>query len=143
MAFNFKDQHAVGNAGEALFKAIYPRVTQTDGILFDFECGGKGIEVKTDSYSMNDTGNFFMEAVGSTGNGKLGGPWRAAKDNVEFFVYLYIKQKKFFWFRSKELAKFLDDYCKNLNPLSIDNGTWVTLGYLVPRKDVQHLVVME
>lgn len=92
---------------------------------------------------MDRTPNFFMESVGSISSGKPGGPWRAALDDVDYFVYMFIKQKKCFWFNSKELAEFLDGYCANLKPVSIQNKTWTTLGYLVPRSAVKHLVVKE
>ncbi len=141
--FKFEKQLTVGSEGEKLFLELHPLLKKTDGLITDFEYNGKGVELKTDTYSMDRTPNFFMEYVGSTENGKPGGPWRAARDNVDFFVYMFLVQRRCFWFRSKELSAFLDVYCKHKRLVEIPNRTWVTTGYLVPRKDVEHLVVMK
>jgi len=138
--FQFKDQLSVGGSGEALFLSLHPWLNKADGIKFDFERDGKSVELKTDTYSMKRTPNFFMERYSDTERGTLGGPWRAARDNVDFFVYMYSVERQCFWFNSKELVSFLDEYCKSKRLVEIPNKSWVTTGYLVPRSAVEHLV---
>jgi len=139
--FNFKEQLSVGGAGEEFFLSLYPKLKKADGIKYDFELNGKTVELKTDTYYMKNTPNFFMEKYSSVESKKLGGPWRAANDSVSYFVYMYVKDKKCFWFDSKELTEYLDVYIKEQKPriMEIENTSWTTLGYLIPRKAVEHL----
>lgn len=139
--FKFNTQLDVGAEGEKLFLSLYPWLNKADGIKYDFERDGKTVELKTDTYSMDKTPNFFMEKFSDKNRSTFGGPWRAAKDNVDFFVYMFLQEKKCFWFRSKDLTTFLDPYCANKRTVDVHNKTWVTCGYLVPRKDVEHLVI--
>jgi hypothetical protein len=134
--FNFKDQLSVGGKGEAMFLKMFPKLEKADGIKYDFQCNGKTIELKTDTYSIEDTQNFFMERYSSIESKKLGGPWRAHQDNVDFFVYLYEKGQHCYWFDTKRLIPQLDDYIKQHKPrqVEINNTSWTTLGYLIPRK---------
>jgi hypothetical protein len=137
--FDFKEQLDIGAEGERVFHSLYPKLNKADGIKFDFELNGHTVELKTDTYSMDRTPNFFMENVSDIDSGKIGGPWRAAQDNVDFFVYMFIQQKKCFWFRSKPLVQFLDEYCKDLYLVKIPNKGWTATGYKVPRYAVEHL----
>lgn len=143
MVFDFKEQLTIGAAGEEAFRKLYPKLEKADGIKFDFAFNGKTVELKTDTYAMNKTQNFFMEKYSSIESKKLGGPWRAAKDKVNYFVYMYSKDQKCFWFDSIKLADFLDIYVKEKKPRQSEvvNTSWTAMGYLVPRKDVAHLVI--
>ena len=142
--FDFQKQLKVGAKGEELFLSLYPNVTKTDGIKHDFEWNGKTIELKTDTYSMEDTPNFFMEHISDVKSmdspkTKMGGPWRALEDGVDYFVYMFSKQKKCFWFRPKDLVKFLDEHIKTLGYKVIRNKGWTSRGYAVAREKVSHL----
>ena len=137
--FDWKEQLHVGSDGEALFLSLYPKLNKADGLIHDFELNGKTVELKTDSYSMEKTPNFFMEKIGNIDNGKIGGPWRAKQDKIDFFVYMFLPQRKCFWFRTKQLVEFLDVYCENLYQVKIPNKGWTTAGYKVPRHAVEHL----
>ena len=114
---------------------------RADGIKYDFSYKGKSVELKTDSYSMTKTPNFFVERYSDVERGTNGGPWRAAHDDVTYFVYMYSLQRKCFWFNPKELVKFLDVYVKGKSMVSIPNKTWTTTGYLIPRTVVSNLVL--
>jgi len=63
--FNFKDQMRIGDIGEADFIKIYEKLEPIKSLKnrkIDFTLNnGKTIELKTDSYSMEKTPNFFME----------------------------------------------------------------------------------
>jgi hypothetical protein len=144
--FDFQEQLEVGNRGETLFARQYALLNpiKTQDRKFDFVLNdGKLVEVKTDTYSMSRTENFFMEYFSNIDDAKLGGPWRAANDNVDYFVYFFLPQKTFFWFDSKKLVSYLDKMLETYTPMRILNKGWTTLGYLVPREDVRDLVIKE
>jgi len=139
--FQFKEQLSIGAEGEALFHTLYPKLEKADGIKYDFKYNDKTVELKTDSYSMAKTPNFFMERYSDVERGTNGGPWRAAYDNVDYFVYMYSKERRCFWFSPKQLVEFLDGYVKSKSTVSIPNRTWTTTGYLVPRSIVSKFVL--
>lgn len=137
--FDFNEQLGVGNAGEADFRKFYAELkpTKSQDRRFDFYIlDGKTVELKTDTYDMGQTGNFFMELFGNASEGKMGGPWRAMQDGVDFFVYYFPKNRTFFWFRTVELCSRLDALVAQmgLKPKEIKNRTWSTLGYTIPRE---------
>lgn len=137
--FDFEKQLKVGSKGEDIFQTIYPAVTKTDGRKHDFMWGDKTIELKTDTYSQDQTENFFMEYYGDKKNKKMGGPWRSLADNVDYFVYMYIKDKECYWFEPPALVAFLDKYIIGKGYKQIRNRAWTAIGYTVKRKDIEHL----
>lgn len=140
--FTFKKQLDIGAKGEEFFLECYKdKASKSDGRKFDLFYDGKSVELKTDTYPLEKTPNFFMEQFGSINDNKLGGPWRAAKDGVEFFVYLYANDRTFYWFETKELVKFLDEYIKGKRGRTVANKGYITLGFLVPRLDCKHLAI--
>jgi hypothetical protein len=139
--FNFKNQLNVGNVGENLFIECYKNAQKTDGRVADFIMDGKTIELKTDTYSMDNTPNFFMERYGNIQTFADGGPWRAKNDNLDFFVYMFLNQKTFFWFEPNSLCGFLDKYILDLKPKTIDNRTWAALGYAVSREACKDYII--
>src|SRR5271170_7514484 len=97
--FDFKAQMAIGDQGEKDFLERYtslaPKKSTKDRAV-DFILGdGKKVELKSDSYSMEETENFFMEIYGCITTSKLGGPLRAKADNIDYFVYYFPKNKTF------------------------------------------------
>lgn len=136
--FNFKEQLEAGNSGERMFLLYYgPRtpVKSVADLAFDFTIDGdKKLELKTDTYSMTKTNNFFMERFGSVKTMKSGGPWRAKEDKLDFFVYCFEKEKTFFWFEPESLCKILDEFIKKSSYVEIRNSGWTTRGYKVPRE---------
>ena len=139
--FDFNEQLKVGTRGEKIFLSLYPNLKKADGIKYDFTIDGKTLELKTDTYSMDDTPNFFMEHLSDTKTGKLGGPWRALQDGVDYFVYMYLAEKKCFWFRPKPLVEFLDKYIQNESYKVIKNKGWSSHGYTVPRELLKNLII--
>lgn len=134
--FNFKTQLNVGNVGEEMFLNHYKKrqARKADGRKHDFLVDeSKTVELKTDTYSMFKTPNFFMEKFGNIETKALGGPWRAAEDKLDFFVYFFIKEKTFFWFEPKALVAILDPIILDMKPKIIDNKTWAAIGYTVAR----------
>lgn len=137
--FTWQKQFNVGKNGERIFAELYPNLIKTDGRISDFTLNGDGVELKTDTYSMDKTENFFMEYFGNVDKAKIGGPWRAANDKVKWFVYMFIKEKKCFWFDSIELVAFLDKYVTKLKPKTVRNPGYEAMGYAVPRDALKHL----
>lgn len=141
--FNFKTQMAVGDKGEKSFVESYPELApvKSDDRAIDFHLkDGKSVELKTDDYAMEATENFFMEI---TSHGKVGGPYRAKQDDVDYFVYYFIKNKTFFWFDTMKLCDALDAIIpvKKLKLKTIRNHGWEAQGYAVPRESLEHVLM--
>lgn len=136
--FDFDKQLSIGNRGEDDFCKYYPQLhpVKSKDRAFDFNTDHGTIEVKSDSYDLNNTPNFFMEIFGNISDAKMGGPWRSFQDGVDFFVYYFPKNKTFFWFEPPSLCRKLDTLVagQGLNPKEIQNKGWVTRGYAVPRE---------
>lgn len=142
--FDFKTQLKVGDKGEAYFLSCYGNTgyAKADGFKYDFLTNsGKSLELKTDTYSMKKTENFFMERYGNIDKKRtsVGGPWRAKQHKIDSFVYLFISDLTFFWFDPDKLCAYLDTIVKKCQIRYIKNNGWTALGYLVKRAQVQHL----
>ena len=143
--FDFKAQMAIGNKGEQDFLTQYKSlgpVKSEDDKTFDFRLGnGKKVELKSDSYSMEETENFFMEVCGCITTAKLGGPLRAKQDKVDYFVYYFPRNKTFFWFRTDELCERLEliILTKKYKAKDIKNKGWTAIGYAIPRSEFADL----
>ena len=87
--FNFNDQRRIGDIGESDFVKVYkklkPKKSKTN-FQIDFTLSnGKTVELKTDSYDMEKTPNFFMEQKTISGKkSNLGGPWRAKDHKIDY-----------------------------------------------------------
>jgi len=154
--FNFKDQMRIGDIGESEFIKIYEKLEPKKSLKnrkIDFTLNnGKTVELKTDSYSMSKTPNFFMEKETILPDEKviLGGPWRSKDHKIDYFVYYYMNDKVFFWFEPKPLCKILDTYIKEskIKPISIPNRsgngeTFRSYGYKIPRDCVVSVLLKE
>lgn len=139
--FSFEEQLEAGNQGETIFLEAYNKfgVTKADGRIFDFKIGDKTIELKTDTYELSKTPNFFMEYYSDTKNQKMGGPFRANNDNVDYFVYFFINGGIFYWFQAKPLAQHLNEYILDKSYILVQNRNWTTLGYKIKRSQIKHL----
>ena len=146
----------IGDIGEADFVKIYEKLKPKKSVenrQIDFTLNnGKTIELKTDSYSMNNTPNFFMEknTVSHDDTSKSGSPWRSKEHKIDYFVYYYMNDKVFFWFEPKSLCKFLDKYIKSnkLNPITIPNKDgkgrkYKSFGYKIPRDSLISILLKE
>lgn len=140
--FSFLGQKSLGDVGEQLFFDFYKGngVKKEDGRLYDFSLKGETIELKTDSYTST---NYFMEQYGNISKSSLGGPWRALKDEVNWFVYFFIKERTFYWFEPKPLCAFLDVYILDKKPKIIHNKNYETLGWTVDRDLIKDLLKRE
>lgn len=152
--FKFDEQLAIGDAGEADFKKCYsvlnPQKSEDRRIDFVLN-NGHTVELKTDSYNMEKTPNFFMEQFTVSGDKtNLGGPWRTKEHGVNLFVYYFVTNKVFFWFCPTTLCEFLDKYIqeRKLKTISIpnkgnDGEYYEAQGYKIPREAVKSILLRE
>lgn len=141
--FGFARQKAVGQAGEARFLSHYQDVVRLDGRGADFAVNsGRTIELKSDSYTTEQTANFFMERWSDVDAGKPGGPFQALDKGLHYFVYAYASGECF-WFLTTELVKFLEQTSAEYQYREIANRAWRGAGWLVPRERLAHLVVKQ
>lgn len=142
--FGFQKQLKQGEKGEQYFIKCYhnlsPRKSSAREVdIFINE--NEKVELKSDSYPESETENFFMELVGSTKTGKLGGPHLSVQNNVDFFVYHYTVDKTFYWFDPRALVKFIDENGHEFQKREIMNRGWSSLGLLIPREKISHLLI--
>ena len=140
-SYEWDTQKKVGDKGETLFLQYYPNYKKGDGFIADFLLGEQKIELKTDTWSMEDTENFFMEYISDIKRGNPGGPFRAREEGVDVYVYFYIKNKTFYWFDVVSLTDFLYEYIKDKKYKTVKNKAWITSGYTVPRSTIEHLAI--
>lgn len=146
--FDFEEQLEIGNEGESAFKKRYAHLSpkKTKDRRIDFVLAdGSTVELKTDTYDMARTPNFFMEMFGNVNEASIGGPWRALQDGVTYFVYYFAKNGVFFWFETVALCKALDTLIASgsYSPREIRNKGWIARGYTIPRKALEHVLLKQ
>lgn len=141
--WDMKEQLKVGAKGEKLLLKHWPTPVRKHATFKgpDFQdIDGKVIELKTDTYDMAATPNFFIERWSDSANKKPGGPWQASEKGVEVFVYLFINQKTWFVFNDlPALLKRLDKLTEKAYVINIPNKGWITQGYRIKRADLADL----
>lgn len=139
--YYFDIQLKTGAEGENFFQTYF-KAEKSPIYAYDFILDGQSIELKTDTYN---SPNMFMEFWSDCARKKIGGPFRAAQDNVDLFVYFFPKKQKMYFFNSTELAKHLEENLESYSSRTIQNKSkdgkrsWETLGYLVPIDSIEHL----
>lgn len=144
MSHNFQDSLAIGKEGERVFFQKYSRKLKLllrDGFKEDFVAGRdrEMVELKTDSYDMLSTPNFFMERYSDIDKKKPGGPWQSLAKGIGTFIYYYIKNDVYFLFNTTDLVHRLNDIIGEMKPIRILNRGWITTGYKVPRIALEDL----
>lgn len=141
--FDFRKQLKFGQEAEELFQKYYPRrLEPAKDLTYDFliSSSRQKLELKTDSYNMLKTGNFFMERFSDVRKRSPGGPWRSVKDKIDIFCYLFSQNRTWFEFRKiPELVEELNILTKDTQMTYVKNRTWVTGGFLVPREKLLNL----
>lgn len=127
-----------GQVGETLFEALcggaVMRNPHKGGGDFICRLSGLQLELKTDFY---DTENFFFEHYGAKEKLLLGGPWRASKQNISYFIYFFIRHGLIFVFDPEALSLALDEMRRQLiiKETPVANGSFTTTGYIVRRSN--------
>jgi hypothetical protein len=85
----FKKSLAYGNRKEHELCSMFPELEPMDGYIADMKIrsNGKTIDLKSDRYDLNKTGNFFMERYSYAD--KNGGPWQAKDKDIDYYVYQF------------------------------------------------------
>ena len=140
-SWSMQKQLSIGSKAEELFLKYHPDVTRLDGRKGDFiGFTQKKIELKADSRSVRDTPNMFVERYSVLSSKKAGGPWQAAEHEVYYFVYLF-SCGTIYWFETAALIEHLERNESTYQSRAIRNRAWTTLGYLVPRASLEHLII--
>jgi hypothetical protein len=129
-SWSFHEQLKVGERGQELFIQYYhqPLVVYPDRKA-DFQVVNTGelLELKSDTYNMQKTVNFFFER------------WSDVH-RVSRYVYMFVRHNHYFEFDNiKLLCKELDKLTKKQGLIYVKNRGYVTAGYTVPREKVKHL----
>lgn len=136
MYHNFKSSLSKGQAGEELLLTLWPGLIKLDGRRSDFKTSeGETVELKTDSYTVEKTANFFIELMSDIMKLKVGGPGQALKNGTTYFAYMYPASRVLYVFETTKLVKAMERLLisEQLVPCLIRNKSWVTLGVKVPR----------
>lgn len=140
---NFNDSLKKGKLGERwLFENWpHPGLEVLDGRKSDFIDirTGKKLELKTDSYNMYNTPNFFIEMWSDVDKLKPGGPNQALLHGSDIWVYLFINNNTYFIFDTQKLVDYIKENSHKYTVVTVNNRSWTTTGYKVPREDVAHL----
>lgn len=131
-----------GQAGEKAFQALALAagiaLEATSGREGDFkDSNGDVWEVKTDSYDMNKTSNYFIEAISNANKGTKGGPYQAEEHGCKYFVYFFLANQTAFVFRTSDLLAQLLVTPMGA-PIDIVNVGHTTIGFKVPRASLKH-----
>ena len=141
--WDFKAQLQVGSRGEELLLERFPRKLKihpaNDGDFIQV-CDGKKIELKTDTYNIKKTDNFFIERWSDVHQKKPGGPWQSYKHGCSIFIYYFVRHNTYFQFDDiPALLKKLERLTDGKGLVNIKNRSWVTGGYKVNREELKDL----
>lgn len=152
--YTFDQRKIEGDEGENQFLKDFSNLNpkRFEGKnAFDFlVMDDRKVELKTDTYDMRKTLNFFMETLTKLNNGedRMGGPWRAMRDKVYYFVYYFKQNRTYFWFKPEPLCNLLstiivEDKLDTISVKNTDCGVDYALGYKIPRDKVSSVVIAE
>jgi hypothetical protein len=142
--FGWKTQFDKGMDGETLFQSIYTgqSLTKSETREYDFDReDGKRVELKTDSYDIDKTKNFFIERWSVFEKKKPGSVWQSI-DKADVFIYFFSKNKVWFEFPDiVALVAAVEDYvAEHEVPLVfVQNKGYNGAGYRIPRNVLAHL----
>ena len=141
--WGFKEQIAVGDEGQRLFlKNYHTPITEYVPHAADFQVVATGalVELKTDTYPMATTPNFFIERWSDIGSKKPGSVWQSVEKGVTIFCYMFIQDRTYFEFTDlPALIARLDDITAGSYLMAIRNKGWTTGGYRVKRESLRDL----
>lgn len=139
---NFRKSLAVGKVGEELFAKLHPELEALNGKGADFRHKETGElwEIKSDSYDMKDTANFFIELMRNDKTQAPGGPAQALEHGSKYWVCFFPKNMVTFTFETARLVEWLKGPEVLRLPLKfIPNRGYNTVGVAVPREWLKDL----
>lgn len=140
--FDFKKQLKVGERGEELFMDHYPKKLEVhpenDGDFIEVNSRRK-IELKTDTYNITKTPNFFFERWSvfhpNPLKRKVGGPWQAYEHGCDTFCYMFVRHNIWYQFDDIEaLTSRLNTLTEGKGLVYVKNRGYITAGYPIERK---------
>lgn len=142
-AWDFKEQLKVGSRGEELFLEKYPRKLKVhpgkDGD-FIVQATGDKIELKTDTYNINKSENFFIERWSDYYEEKPGSLWQARDHGCTIFCYYFVRHNLWYEFRDiPALINRIEELTEGKGFIMIKNKCWITAGWKVRRDDLVDL----
>lgn len=170
---NFHSDLPKGHEGERIFHEIHSGLlTRTDGKEGDFVLArtGEKVELKSEtSYSATDpfgptamefrksmsipppptpkgwrqTDNLFVERYSSKDAGTPGGPWQAQTHGATYYVHFFVGDGAIFTYRTDDLVGFMEENMNKYRPFDVPNQGYITVGFRVPRADVEHLEIRD
>lgn len=141
--FSFQQQLKIGDEGEELFMEHYhdkPLIKIPEHFADFRRHDGKVVELKTDTYDMNKTPNFFIERWSDAAKKKPGSVWQSRANGVDIFCYFFITNNTYYQFTDMTLLeKELDSYISGKSYIIVRNKWGNSHGYKVPRKILEGL----
>lgn len=141
--WSFKAQLEVGSRGEELFLEHYPKkiivYPERDGDFLEVY-SGKKIELKSDSYNINKTENFFFERYSNIETKTPGSVWQAIGHGCDIFCYQFVRHN--IWFQFNDLPALrdrLEELTAGKSMVWIKNQGWITGGFKIKRSDLEDL----
>lgn len=134
--YDFQDQLKVGQKGENLLVNVtHGAIAPLDGRTNDLKIVKTSltIELKTDTFNMERTPNFFIERFSTDTGFEAGGPWQALEKGSDLFIYMFVVQGECFVFKTKELVEALEPMIRNMKLTPVRNRAYNTLGYKIKR----------
>jgi hypothetical protein len=152
--FGFHTQNAIGQRGEALFLKKYPAWSPNNLAENckepDFtDSFGRKLELKFDvsERARRDAGgyqlNFFMETISNDRKQTPGGVFRAKKEGVEFYVYMFETPFRMFVLDVKKTDKKIKKMIGTgwYRKCRIKNRYYYTEGYALPIAEFKSCIV--
>lgn len=138
---SFQSSLKKGVDGELALMEVWPGLVRLAGRKSDFviEATQELMELKTDQYDMRLTPNFFFERFSNAEKGTDGGPWQALHHGSKYIFYWYAQNKVGYLFEVVPLILVLDKLIQRVKPSYINNKSYTTIGFKVPRASVMHL----
>jgi GTPase SAR1 family protein len=143
---SFTSSLSVGALGETLYFLVNEgKLERLDGRAADFKIidTGELIELKTDTYLMEKTKNFFIEQYSNKDKQSPGSIWQARNNLCKYFVYFYVNSSTMFTFVNDDLIKRIEEIAPQLKVSYVKNSSYTTQGYLVPREMVEDLAIKQ
>jgi len=151
--FQFHAQNAIGKRGEELFLSKFPgwkpnnvaKCTEPDFI----DAFGRKAEIKFDvsPRARRDRNgnqlNFFMEAISNDRRGTPGGIFRAHKEGVQYYVYMFENPSRIFILDVPKALQKTTEMIQSgsYRKCSIRNPNYNTIGYPLPIEAYQYCMV--
>ena len=152
--FGFHEQNNIGKRGESLFIKKYPKWKANN---LEEKCKepdfkdkyGRKLELKFDvsKRARRDKNglqlNFFMETISNDRKQTPGGVFRAQKENVEFYVYMFEEPFRIFVLDVNKTVKRMKELIDTnwYRKCRIKNRYYYTEGYALPISEFESCFV--